>query len=126
MFTDVLLRIKNHRAEYHGTRCLLYPSGSNGAEPFRRSMHKRAGTFKSASSIYDLSNDRYCTVTLGQGSCRDRIGISRPLTATDLPRLSTTPLFLSCFLMLVNNNLETPITKYALFWLGHLFIITNK
>lgn len=70
-------------------------SGTVGS--FRRSMHNRAGTFKSASSIYDLSNDRYCTVTLGQGSCRDRIGISRPLTVTDLPRLSTTPLFLSSF-----------------------------
>lgn len=59
-------------------------SGTVGS--FRRSMHNRAATFKSASSIYDLSNDRYCTVTLGQGSCRDRIGISRPLTVTDLPR----------------------------------------
>ena len=57
----------------------------------------RQGRFKSASSILRSCNDRYCTVTLGQGSRRDRIGISRPLRSA-IFRVFSTPLSLPGFL----------------------------
>lgn len=100
MFIDVLLRIENHRAEDHGTRCLLYPSGSNGAEPLDR-FADLCITEQQRLKAPHLSTISVMIVTVPLLSVKVPVGIeleyhvrSRSPIFRDL---STTPLFLSSF-----------------------------
>lgn len=96
----------SNRIEHHVAKVVsVFSRGGDWKDLYR----SEAGSFESASSILRSCNDRYCTVTLGQGSRRDRIGISRPLRSAIFrvfPRLSRQVSF--PYWSLVNNDLETP------------------
>lgn len=129
MFTDILfIRIKNHRAEDHGTRCLLYPSGSNGAEPLDR-FADLCITEQERLKAPHLSTISVMIVTVPLLSVKVPVEIEleyhvrsrSPIFRVFPPPLSFSLPFPS---MLGNNNLETPIART--YCSDSMIYITNR